>query len=273
MRPGLFLLCLLAAVGLPFTPAHAAPVLPAFSPADFVPGTAIDHPYFPLLDDATRVFEGSGTENGEVFTERFELKRVGAGPVILGVQTTARRDRAFEDGVLVEDTFDYFAQDLAGNVWYFGEDVTNYVYDESGNLIGTDNESTWRAGVNGALPGLIMPVDLTPGFHYYQEYAPNDDALDEGLTSAVGLVVDGYTDVLRVLETTAVEPDARGFKYYAPGIGLIREDEGLDEDLQNPTLTLRLLAVPEPSTLLLTGVALSAALSARCRRRRRSTPS
>jgi hypothetical protein len=266
MRPGLSL-SLVAALVLHATLAHAAPLLPVFSAADFVAGAPIDNPYFPLLDFKTRVFEGSGVEDGEVFTERFELTKVGDGPVILGVQTTAQRDRAFEDGVLVEDTFDYYAQDSDGNVWYFGEDVTNYHYDEDGHLIGTDTASSWRAGVNGALPGLIMPVDLALGLNYYQEYAPLDDALDEGTTSALGLTMDGYTNVLRVLETTVVEPDARGFKYYAPGLGLIREDEGLDADLENPTLVLWLLDVPEPSTLLLAGIALSAGFVARRRRR------
>ena len=156
--------------------ARAAPFLPDFGAATFVPDAPIDNPYFPLLDKKTRVFVG------ETPDERFELTVLGAGPIILGVQTTARRDRSFEDGLLVEDTFDYYAQDSIGNVWYFGEDVTNFHYDDEGNLIGTDNESAWRAGINGALPGYIMPVDLTVGFNYYQEFAAIDEALDQGTT-------------------------------------------------------------------------------------------
>jgi hypothetical protein len=87
---------------------------------------------------------------------------------------------AFEDGLLQERTSDYFAQDTQGNVWYFGEDVTNFHYDEDGNLIGTDSASAWRAGVNGALPGFIMPANPFDGFNYYQEFAPLDGALDQG---------------------------------------------------------------------------------------------
>lgn len=86
--------------------ARAAPFLPDFDAATFVLGAPINNPYFPLLDSKVRVFVGETPE------ERFELTVLGAGPVILGVQTTARRDRSFEDGLLVEDAFDYYARTL-----------------------------------------------------------------------------------------------------------------------------------------------------------------
>src|SRR5688572_6506253 len=143
---------------------NAAATLPDFGAATFVPGAPVNHPYFPLLDNQTRIFEGGD--------ERFELTTLGMGPTILGVQTTVRRDRAFEEDLLVEDTFDFYAQDTAGNVWYFGEDVTNYEYDDDGNLLSTNSESSWRAGVNDAKPGFIMPADAASkiGFHYFQEF-------------------------------------------------------------------------------------------------------
>ena len=245
--------------------AQAEPTLPDFNAAVFVPGAPITNPYFPLLDDLTRIYTATDAQGNPV-DERFELRRAGAGPTILGVATTQRRDRAFEDGLLVEDTFDFYAQDTAGNVWYFGEDVTNYVYDADGNLIGTNSSSAWRAGVNGALPGFAMPATQTLGQSYYQEFAADDDALDQGETSAIGLTVIAggrtFSDVLRVYETSALDPDAREFKYYAPGVGLILAEEGLDANRMNPELTLALVAaVPEPSSalLLLLGLPLLAA--------------
>ena len=246
--------------------ARAAPFLPDFEAATFVSGAPINNPYFPLLDKKTRVFVG------ETPAERFELTVLGAGPIILGVQTTARRDRSFEDGLLVEDTFDYYAQDSIGNVWYFGEDVTNFHYDDEGNLIGTDSESAWRAGINGALPGYIMPVDLTVGFNYYQEFAVLDEALDQGLTFAAGQIVSiaigEFSDVLQVLETSELEPDAREFKYYAPGVGLILVEEGLDANFQNPESTFELAAtIPEGGTLALLGLGLSGMFAIRTRSR------
>ena len=137
------------------------------------------------------------------------------------MQTFIQQDLEFEDGLLVEKTFDYFAQDTMGNVWYLGEDVTKFEYDEDGNLISTTMEGAWRAGVNGADPGFIMPADLTIGFNYFQEHAPNDEAMDQGTIFAFiessRLEFGTFENVLQVFETTELEPDAREFKYYAPG--------------------------------------------------------
>jgi len=260
-RYGLCALPLLFGIALPVT---AAPVLPHFDSASFTPGTAIDHDYFPLLDGLTRIYVGEKDDGGEIVTEHFELTVIGTGPAILGVQTTARRDRAYEDGLLVEDTFDYYAQDDAGNVWYFGEDVVNYRYDDDDNLIGTDNASAWRAGENSALPGFVMPADLTPALHYYQEFAPFDAALDQAQTLAadrsVSLAIGAFDDVLAVLETNPWEPDAREIKYYAPGLGLIAADEGLGLDLDAPEIRFELTGatpVPLPAPCLLLGAALA----------------
>ena len=216
-------------------PAKAAPVLPDFGAAVFEPSTVIDNPYFPVRPNAVRTYEGTD-EEGE--TERAVQSYAGAGPELLGVQTTSVRDRVAVDGVVVEDTFDYFAQDAAGNVWYFGEDVTNYRYDEEGALIGTDTASAWLSGENGALPGYIMPADPEVGFSYYQEFAEADEALDQGTIFAKGQTVTiglgTYGDVLAVLESNPFEPDVRELKYYAPGQGLILAEEDLDEGFSNP---------------------------------------
>jgi len=267
---------LLAALALPAT-ALAAPVLPDFDAATFVNGAPIDNRYFPLLDRNLRVYVNE--EEGE--DVRFEQQVVGRGRTLLGVQTTAVRDRDFEGGLLVEDTFDYYAQDTDGNVWYFGEDVTNYDYDEEGNLISTDTGSSWLAGRNlanpagdPAQPGFIMPADPAIGFEYFQEFAEDDEALDQARVFSIVPLVEtpfgSFTDVLQILETTALEPDDRGFKYYASGVGLIMEDEGLDESFANPEARLpltRVTAVPEPSTTLLLAAGL-AAMAAGVRRRR-----
>ena len=102
----------------------AATVLPVFSPANFDPAQRIDNPSFPMTDTRTYVYSGRD-EDGPV-DERFEHTNTGPGPVIAGVQTFIQQDLEFEDGLLVEKTFDYFAQDTLGNFWYLGEDLTTY---------------------------------------------------------------------------------------------------------------------------------------------------
>jgi hypothetical protein len=160
------------------------------------------------------------------------------------------RDTSFVNGVIEEDTLDFYAQDTAGNVWYLGENVTNYVYDKNGVLIETNNDGGWRTGVNGAVPGFAMPADLTLGLSYYQEFAPLDAALDIGTTFATDLTLDTFlgpqTNVLKVLETSDAEKKLREAKYYAPGIGLIQEDEGLNKHFGKPRFTSYLVALALP---------------------------
>ena len=218
MKKGAAIFFFALAISLTFAPgsANSAPFLPDFNAATFTPGAPVDNLYFSLLDSNRQVFKGQREENGEIVTESFEFTNLGLGPTILGVPTRTRRDRAFEDSLLIEDTFDYFAQDTVGNVWYFGEDTTSFVYDNDGNLSSTNNDGAWRAGLNGALPGYIMPADLTVGFNYYQESAPNDDALDQATTFAtsktVPIKIGNFTNVLQVLEATELAPDDREFK-------------------------------------------------------------
>jgi hypothetical protein len=231
---------ILAAALIAAGPALAEPTVPDFAAADFT--APAENPYFPLAPGDPRVLAAEGVDaDGERFTERFEQTNIGPGPVLLGVQTMIQRDRAFEDGVLVEETLDYYAADSAGNVWYFGEDVVNYVYDGSGALVGTNAHSSWRSGVDGAMPGWMMPADPVVGLEYYQEIAKANDALDQARIHALGTSVgiDGIgrlDDVLVTYETSALDPDLREFKYYAPGIGLIRADEGLSPALDDPAL-------------------------------------
>ena len=233
---------------------NAAPFLPYYGAATFTPGATIDNPWFPMTDALTRIYVGEFEEEGELMTESFELTNTGPGPVLLGVQTWTQTDRAFEGELLVEETDDYYAQDDDGNVWYFGEDVTNFVYDEDDNLIETNSESSWLAGVNDALPGLIMPADPIVGFSYFQEWAVVDDALDHGTIHGIGETVNigigTFSNVVRILEGSVLDPEFREFKYYAPGVGLILAEEDLDEFLMNPALSVELVStVPVPAAL------------------------
>ena len=255
--------------------ATAAPFLPDFSAASFIPGAAINHPYFPLLTTSTYRYEGHTVdEDGDPILASFEFHAPTTGPTILGVQTTTRLDRALVNGLVIEDTYDHFAQDTAGNVWYMGEDVTNYIYDSEDHLINTTTASSWRAGVNGGLPGFQMPADIALGVNYYQEKADADHAVDQARTQGHldQVIVDFGTfhDVLLVWEGSEIDP-GQGYKYYARGFGLILEDKDLDVQLRVPEFSQQLVsvtAVPIPASLPLLGSALLGVIGLRRRAKR-----
>lgn len=233
-------ICLLATLTMTQA-AHAAdPVLPVFDAANFAsPKTNI---YFPLEIGTSHTLRGTRTD--EPVEEYAVLTVQGPGPVILGVPTVLVLDEAFEGGVLVERTFDYFAADQDGNIWYFGEDVTNFRYDDAGALTGTDSKSAWRAGVNGAQPGISLSVAPVVGLTLFQEHAPQDEAMDYAEVVAVGLEITGpagtFKDVVKTFETSTVDTDLREYKYYAPGMGMIRADEELSVALDNPGIVVEL---------------------------------
>src|SRR4030095_16811931 len=131
-------------------------------PNNFV--SEVTNPYFPLKPGTTFIYEGEsdGVPTREVVQVTRDTKE------ILDVLTTVVHVRTYEDGVLIEDTFDWYAQDEDGNVWYFGEDTKEL--DAGGNVIST--EGSWEAGVNGAEPGIIMEADPKKGDRYQQELAP-----------------------------------------------------------------------------------------------------
>lgn len=217
------------------------PVLPVFDAANFATPTA--NPYFPLDIGTSHTLKGTRTD-GNPIVEHGVLTVQGPGPVILGVPTVLVLDEAFDAGVLVERTFDYFAADKDGNIWYFGEDVTNFRYDDAGVLTGTDNKSAWRAGVNGAVPGISVSGAPQVGLKLFQEHAPADGAMDYFEILAVDLKINGpggtFENVVKTFEGSTAEADLREFKYYAPGFGMIRADEELSTALDNPAVVIEL---------------------------------
>ena len=214
---------------------RAAPVLPDFAPINFEPGAPIDNPYFPLTPGTRMRYAANVTdEEGDTVLQEDEDFVTNETETIAGVQARVVHARSWEDGVLVEDTRDFFAQDKSGNVWYMGEDTKAFERDDEGNIISTDTTGSWRAGVNDAKPGFVMPVDKTIGFNYFQENAPNDDALDQATTVSINETVStpagDFSNVLKTQEETEIEPGVLEFKYYAPGVGLVLTEENLDAE-------------------------------------------
>lgn len=186
---------------------------PDIDPDEFV--TEIDNPYFPLTPGTTFFYEGYKDNNAtsnEVYVTHKTKK-------IIGVTTVVVRDRAFLNGKLVEETFDWYAQDEDGNVWYFGEDAKEY---ENGVVVST--EGSWQAGVNGAKPGIVMEAEPEKGDIYRQEYAKGvAEDMAKVLRLNVGVTVP-YGSFKHCIETkdySMLDPGIVEHKYYAPGIGFV----------------------------------------------------
>lgn len=198
-------------------------------PAIFSNPRVVDNTYFPLNIGETREYEVY--EDDElVETVTIEVLDVGdpnGDKTVNGVPVVVVRDRVRDaDGLILEDTYDWFAQDDDGNVWYVGEDVVNYNYDEDGNLLGTDSGGSFEWGIDDALPGIQMLADPQVGDMYRQEYFPGE-AEDKAAVLAleVKLEIDDTTyDTLQTEDWNPLEPDeAHEYKYYAPGIGVVSE--------------------------------------------------
>jgi len=190
---------------------------PVLDPADF--STTIDNQYFPL--PVGRVLAYRGTKDGEAVEERVTVTN-DTKVVAEGIKTRVVKDvLRTRDGQLRERTFDYYAQDKKGNVWYLGEDTT--AYDKNGHK---DTSGSWEAGVDDAEPGLIMEADPAIPDAYRQEYlkgVAEDTAWIVRLGGSITVPYGTLDHVLTSLEATRIEPRSYDEKVYAPGIGIAFE--------------------------------------------------
>jgi hypothetical protein len=197
-------------------PGDGGDYAPDIDPASFV--EVVDNPYFPMLVGSRWVYEGEA--DGE--TERVEIVVTDQRKNVMGIAATVVRDSVYVEGELVEDTFDWFAQDRDGNVWYLGEATESF--DEHGASEGT--EGSFEHGVDGAYGGIVMLADPQVGDAYRQEYRQGEaedlgEVMELGTTASVPF--GDYQDVLRTRDWNPLEPDVIEEKYYAPGIGVVLE--------------------------------------------------
>jgi len=195
--------------------AAGSPYQPAIDPAKFT--HLVTHPYYPLVPGTTATFlekEGSETRENKV-TVTHETKTV------MGVKCVVVRDTVTVGGVLEEETFDWFAQDAEGTVWYFGEATKEF---EKGGRVST--AGSWEAGVKGAQPGIVMPARPNVGEPYRQEYLAGEAedmgqiaALDETVTVPFGT----FKGCVRTKDWSKLEGGSER-KWFAKGVGLVRTE-------------------------------------------------
>jgi len=188
---------------------------PSIDPANFV--QTIDNRYWPLTPGAGYRYEGVRGSTPQIDDEVV----LRGTKQILGVTCTVVRDTVSEGGRPVERTFDWYAQDRQGNVWYMGEDSLEL---KNGHMVKASD--SWKSGVNGAKPGIIMPGHPQRGDAYRQEYYPPGEALDQArvlrLDGRLKVPYGAFTHVLVTSERSPLEPQTEQ-KYYAPGLGEVAE--------------------------------------------------
>jgi hypothetical protein len=143
--------------------------------------------------------------------------------IVNGTETRIVEERETENGELVEISRNYFAVCRPTNdIYYFGEEVDNYVDGEIAS-----HEGAWLAGIDNARAGMIMPGKVEIGLKHYQEVAPGiaeDRAEIISINDTLDTPAGEFANVLKTEETNPLKPEEKEFKYYAPGIGLIQDE-------------------------------------------------
>ena len=197
-------------------------------PADFT--TEIDNPWWPMKPGSRWVYRETDTEGANqkvVVTVTNRTKQIANG-----VEARVVHDVVTEDGKFVEVTDDWYAQDQDGNIWYLGEDTTEY---ENGKPVSTSG--SFEAGVDGAEPGIIIPANPKPGMTYRQEYykgEAEDRAKVVSVTAKGQTPYGKFTNAVETEDTTPLEPGTVELKYYAKNVGHVlrtNKDGGGREEL------------------------------------------
>ena len=183
------------------------------------------NPFFPLKPGMKWTYKELDEEGEEEAEVIFEVTK--ATKTILGVECTVIHDRVYEKKRLVEDTIDYYATDKFGNVWYFGEDSRDF---QIGKLISV--QGSWLAGAEGAMPGLYLAASPEVGMVFKQEVSPGQ-AEDMGEVVDVGVTVrvrkGKFENCVKIRDWNPLEPGVVEYKYYAPDVGVVLEEEPLDK--------------------------------------------
>ena len=191
------------------------PYEPRIRPADF--GGPVENPYFPLIPGSRWVYQGKQGDG----TERTVVEATPDTKAILGVTNVVVHNTVSNDGTVTEDTFDWYAEDREGNVWYFGEDTKEF---ENGVVAST--EGSWEGGRRRRQGRDHHEGPSRAGVAYRQEYYrghAEDFAQVLGKSESVTAPAGTYHDVLKTKEFTPLEPKLLEHKYYACGVGVVRE--------------------------------------------------
>jgi hypothetical protein len=179
--------------------------------------TEIDNPYWPMRPGSRWVY--SEVEDGKA--QRVDVTVTDKTKALGGVTARVVHDRVTRKGQVLEDTYDWYAQDSNGNIWYLGEDTKEY---ENAKLKST--EGSWAYGVDGAQPGVVVPADPKQGLRYREEYYAGhaqDAAEVLNVGSQVQVPYGRFKDAMLTRNFSSLEPTVEEMKLYARGVGPVME--------------------------------------------------
>jgi len=199
--------------------------MPEIDPEKFT--TVIDNPLLPLAVGSKWVYESADEKVTVTVTDMTYTTAIGVAAIVVHDEV-----RSIDTDELLEDTFDWYAQDDEGNVWYMGEDTAEYFHGEV-----TTTAGTWEAGVDGAQPGIVMHA-MAPDVStkYRQEYKACE-AEDFGeiyeLDASETVTAGSYDNCIRTRDNSPLEPNVNEIKTYCPDVGQVLEsDEATGERLE-----------------------------------------
>jgi hypothetical protein len=182
-------------------------------------GPQINNPYWPMKPGSRWVYRETDDQGARQRIVVSVTKRTKV--VASGVTARVVHDKATENGKVVEDTFDYYAQDAKGNIWYLGEDTTEF---ENGKPV--SHAGSWEAGVDGARAGIIMLAHPRVGRRYREEHYPGhamDGAKVLSRSEQVQVPFGHFRRVLMTKNFNPLEPKVLEYKWYARGVGPVLE--------------------------------------------------
>jgi len=171
---------------------------------------------FFILEPGNQLVLQSRTEK-VVITVLDKTRKIG------GVKTRVVEEREEENGELKEVSRNFFAVCREhGDVFYFGEEVDIY---EDGKIV--RHSGQWRADEKNSRAGIMMPGTILLGARHYQEISPNAMDRAEIIADDVTMKTPAGTfrNCIRVEETSGIDPEEKCYKTYAPGLGLIQDED------------------------------------------------
>jgi hypothetical protein len=186
---------------------------PKIVPSQF--STQVTNRYLPLKPGTSQVLKGT---RDKVPTKTV-VKVLPHTKTIMGVKCVTVSDIVTQNRSLVEKTTDWYSQDSAGNVWYFGENTAEYK-----NGIVTTTAGTWQAGVDKAQPGIVMEAHPKKGDHFRQEFRPGvalDKATILNTNATIKVPAGAYHHTIITHDINPLDPTKLEHKWYAPGVGFV----------------------------------------------------